>query len=109
MTSQAYSYALQKHEVIAGEVREGLSLSEAMARRNIFPAVAIQMVEVGESTGSLQEMLSGVADFFDEEIETVLGRVMTLLEPVLLVVMGLVIASMLIALYMPLLQLGSLV
>ena len=67
------------------------------------------MVEVGESTGSLQEMLGGVADFFDEEIETVLGRVMTLLEPVLLVVMGLVIASMLIALYMPLLQLGSLV
>ena len=96
-------------EVIAGEVREGLSLSEAMARRNIFPAVAIKMVEVGESTGSLQEMLSGVADFFDEEIETVLGRVMTLLEPVLLVVMGLVIASILIALYMPLLQLGSLV
>jgi type IV pilus assembly protein PilC len=67
------------------------------------------MVEVGESTGSLQEMLAGVADFFDEEIETVLGRTMTLLEPVLLVVMGIVIAVMLIALYMPLLQLGSLV
>lgn len=96
-------------EVIAREIREGQSLSEAMARRNIFPAVAIKMVEVGESTGSLQEMLAGVADFFDEEIETVLGRTMTLLEPVLLVVMGIVIAVMLIALYMPLLQLGSLV
>ena len=73
------------------------------------PPVAIKMVEVGESTGSLQEMLGGVADFFDEEIETALGRVMTLLEPVLLVVMGIVIAGMLVALYMPLLQLGSLV
>ena len=96
-------------EVVAREVREGQALSEAMSRRKVFPPVAIKMVEVGESTGSLQEMLGGVADFFDEEIETALGRVMTLLEPVLLVVMGIVIAGMLVALYMPLLQLGSLV
>ena len=96
-------------EVVAREVREGRALSEAMSRRKVFPPVAIKMVAVGESTGSLQEMLGGVADFFDEEIETALGRAMTLLEPVLLVVMGIVIAGMLVALYMPLLQLGSLV
>ena len=65
------------------------------------------MVEVGESTGALQEMLTSVADFFDEEIDTQLGRFITIIEPVLLVIMGVVIAALLIALYMPLLQLGS--
>ena len=80
-----------------------------MAARGIFPSVAVKMVEVGESTGALQDMLNSVADFFDEEVETTLGRFMTLVEPVLLVIMGIVIAGMLLALYMPLLQLGTLV
>ena len=65
------------------------------------------MVEVGESTGALQEMLNSVADFFDEEIDTQLGRFITIIEPALLVIMGIVIAALLLALYMPLLQLGS--
>ena len=65
------------------------------------------MVEVGESTGALQEMLTSVADFFDEEIDTQLGRFITIIEPALLVIMGIVIAALLLALYMPLLQLGS--
>ena len=65
------------------------------------------MVEVGESTGALEEMLNNVADFFDEEVETTLTRFMTLIEPVLLLVMGLVIAGLLISLYLPLFQLGA--
>lgn len=96
-------------DVVSREVREGQALSASMAARGIFPVVAVKMVEVGEATGALQEMLNSVADFFDEEIDTTLGRFMTLLEPILLVVMGIVIAGMLIALYMPLLQLGALV
>jgi type IV pilus assembly protein PilC len=67
------------------------------------------MAEVGESTGALQEMLNSLADFYDEEIETDLGRFVTLIEPVMLVLMGLVIASLLLALYMPLFQLSSVV
>lgn len=96
-------------EVVTREVREGQPLAGAMAARGVFPTVAVKMVEVGESTGALQDMLNSVADFFDEEIETTLGRFMTLLEPVLLVIMGIIIAGMLLALYMPLLQLGALV
>lgn len=96
-------------DTVSREVREGQALSASMAARGIFPSVAVKMVEVGESTGALQEMLNSVADFFDEEIDTTLGRLMTLIEPILLVVMGVVIAGMLLALYMPLLQLGSLV
>ena len=57
--------------------------------------------------GPMQEMLANVADFFDEEIETVLARFMTIIEPLLLVVMGIIIAGLLLALYMPLLQLGA--
>ena len=72
-----------------------------------FPDVAIKMVEVGESTGALQEMLNSLADFYDEEIETNLDRFVTLVEPALLVIMGIVIAGLLLALYMPLFNLSS--
>jgi len=93
--------------LVERRVREGQAFAGALAEHKVFPAVAIKMVEVGESTGALREMLSSVADFFDEEIDTQLGRFITLIEPVLLVVMGIIIASLLIALYLPLLQLGS--
>jgi type IV pilus assembly protein PilC len=89
------------------QVREGSSLAGAMLERGAFPDVAIKMVEVGESTGALQDMLNSLADFYDEEIETTLGRFVTLIEPILLVTMGLVIAALLLALYMPLFQLSS--
>ncbi len=102
-------YFSQQLDVVTREVKEGQALSTSLARRRIFPSVAIKMVEVGESTGALQEMLTNVGDFFDEEIETALGRFMTVIEPVLLVIMGIVIAGLLLALYMPLIQLGSLV
>ena len=65
------------------------------------------MAEVGEATGALQDMLNTVADFFDEEIATYMERFVTLVEPVLLVIMGIVIAGLLLALYMPLFQLSS--
>ena len=94
---------------VSREVREGQSLSTTLSARGIFPRVAVKMVEVGESTGALQEMLTSVADFFDEEIETALSRFMTVVEPLLLVIMGIVIAGLLLALYMPLIQLGSIV
>jgi hypothetical protein len=63
------------------------------ARAGRFPDVAVKMVEVGESTGALQDMLNSLADFYDEEIETNLGRFVTLIEPALLVIMGIVIAG----------------
>ena len=97
------------HELLAAaqQVREGRALAAAMSASGAFPDVAIKMVEVGESTGALQEMLNSLSDFYDEEIETSLGRFVTMVEPVLLVVMGLVIAGLLLALYMPLFNLSS--
>ncbi len=102
-------YFSQQLKVISKEVREGQALSTAMSTRDVFPSVAVKMVKVGESTGALQEMLNSVADFFDEEIETTLSRFMTVIEPLLLVIMGVVIAGLLLALYMPVLQLGAIV
>ena len=94
-------------EVVSARVREGESFAAALEARRVFPEVAVKMAEVGESTGSLQDMLNTVADFYDEEIETNMERFITLVEPVLLVFMGIVIAGLLLALYMPLFQLSS--
>ena len=94
-------------DIVNTRVREGESFAGALAARGVFPEVAVKMAEVGESTGALQEMLNTVADFFDEEIATNMERFVTLVEPALLVVMGIVIAGLLLALYMPLFQLSS--
>jgi len=94
---------------MAQAVREGQSLADTMRGRPVFPDVAVKMTEVGEATGALQDMLTSLADFYDEEVETKLDRFVTLVEPVLLIAMGVVIAALLLALYMPLFQLSSVV
>ena len=96
-------------EDVRRRVQEGQSLAAAMRERASFPDVAIKMVEVGESTGALQEMLNSLADFYDEEIETEVSRFITLVEPMLLVIMGVIIAVVVLALYMPLFELSSVV
>lgn len=100
-------YMAEELEAVGQRVREGEPMAAAMRRRGAFPDVAVKMVEVGESTGALQDMLASLAEFYDEEIETSLGRFVTVIEPLLLVVMGLVIAVLLLALYLPVFQLSS--
>jgi type IV pilus assembly protein PilC len=100
-------YVASQLDIVNTRVREGESFAAALEARGVFPDVAVKMAEVGESTGALQEMLNTVADFFDEEISTNMERFVTLVEPVLLVVIGIVIAGLLLALYMPLFQLSS--
>jgi type IV pilus assembly protein PilC len=100
-------YMAKQLDVVGTRVREGQSFAAALDARGVFPEVAVKMAEVGESTGALQEMLNTVADFYDEEISTNMERFVTLVEPALLVIMGIVIAGLLLALYMPLFQLSS--
>jgi len=85
------------------EVRQGRSLSEAVADTKVVPDMALAMMRVGESTGALPEMLNHTAEFFDEEIEFTLGRIVTLFEPAILVTMGFIVAILLLAVYYPLL------
>ncbi len=100
-------YMAAQLDIVNLRVHEGESFAAALEARRVFPEVAVKMAEVGESTGALQEMLNTVADFFDEEISTNMERFITLVEPALLVIMGVVIAGLLLALYMPLFQLSS--
>jgi type IV pilus assembly protein PilC len=94
-------------EDVGRRVREGEGFARALLARGVFPDVAVKMVEVGEQTGALQDMLNSLADFYDEEIETEVGRYITLIEPALLVLMGIVIAVVVLALYLPLFELSS--
>ena len=94
-------------DIVRQRVQEGAGFASSMAARGVFPDVAVKMVEVGESTGALQEMLNSLAEFYDEEIETEVGRFITVIEPLLLIVMGIIIAAVVLALYMPLFELSS--
>lgn len=106
--SMSNRYLSGELEDVRRRVQEGQSFAAAMRERASFPDVAVKMIEVGESTGALQEMLNSLADFYDEEIETNLSRFITLVEPLLLVVMGIIIAGLLLSLYMPLFNMGGL-
>lgn len=107
--SMGNRYMSHELEDVAQRVREGEGLAGALEKKHIVPDVAIKMIQVGESTGALQEMLNSLADFYDEEIETTVSRFVTIVEPALLVIMGIVIAALVLALYMPLFQLSSVV
>jgi type IV pilus assembly protein PilC len=106
--SMSNRFLAREMEIVRVQVQEGRAFAEALRDRGALPDVAVKMVEVGESTGALQEMLNSIADFYDEEIETEVGRFLTLIEPVLLIVMGVIIAVVILSLYMPIISLSSL-
>jgi type IV pilus assembly protein PilC len=85
-------------------VREGQSLTTALESTRMLDNLALEMVKVGEQTGALADMLSAVADFYDEELDTRLATVMALVEPVMLVIMAVVVGGMVMAFYVPLFQ-----
>lgn len=89
------------------KVREGQPLSRSLEESGVFPELAYEMVEVGESTGALPAMLTSVAEFLEEDVQTALGAALSLIEPAILIVMGVVVATVLIALYLPIFQLGA--
>jgi len=82
-------------------VREGESLHAALASKNIVPEMALDMIEVGESSGALSPMLTSVAEFYEEEVSLRLSALVSIIEPVLLIFMGLLVAFILISLYLP--------
>jgi type IV pilus assembly protein PilC len=88
-------------------VREGKGLSMSLERTKVFPELAVEMIEVGESTGALPQMLNSVAEFFEEDVQTNLTAAMSLIEPLILIVMGVVVVTILIALYLPIFSLSA--
>jgi type IV pilus assembly protein PilC len=90
-----------------GTVREGKSLAESLSNTKIFPDLSTEMITVGEQTGALPQMLNSVAEFFEEDVATALGAALSLIEPAILVVMGVVVVFILISLYLPIFSLGQ--
>jgi type IV pilus assembly protein PilC len=88
-------------------VREGESLHSALASTGVMPDLALDMIEVGESSGALAPMLTSVAEFYEEEVSLRLSTLVSIIEPVLLIFMGLFVASILISLYLPVFSLSG--
>jgi type IV pilus assembly protein PilC len=88
-------------------VREGKSLADALIQTKVFPDLAAEMISVGEQTGALPQMLNSVSEFFEEDVATALTASLALIEPAILIVMGIVVVFILISLYLPIFSLGQ--
>ena len=88
-------------------MREGRELWKALEATGIFTDLTIEMIKVGESSGALEEMLAAVSEFYDEEIDLLLARVISFVEPAILVIMGGVIVTILLSVYLPMFRLMS--
>jgi type IV pilus assembly protein PilC len=88
-------------------VREGQALSSSLAATGIFPPLSVDMIEVGESTGALPAMLSSVAEFYETDVNTKMTAVLSLIEPAIMIFMGIFVAFVLISLYLPIFSLAD--
>lgn len=94
---------------VKDSVRSGESMSAPLGRHKIFPPMVIQMIAVGEDTGALGAMLDKVADFYDQEVESTTESLTSLIEPVMIAVLGSIVGAMVIALYMPMFKIFDLI
>jgi type IV pilus assembly protein PilC len=92
---------------IQAEVSTGTSLTVAMQNSEVFPSMVVQMVSIGEESGSLDGMLSKVADFFEREVDDAVEALSSLMEPMIMVVLGVLIGGMVIAMYLPIFKMGQ--
>lgn len=94
---------------IRDEVSQGLKIQRAMSNTHLFPPLVVQMIGVGEDSGSLELMLNKVADFYEEDVNHAVDNLSALLEPLLMVILGVLIGGLVIALYLPLFKLGAVI
>src|SRR5271167_2371193 len=105
--------SMQSHLIAHGiegatrQVREGQGLARSLEQTGVFPEMSVEMMEVGESTGALPAMLNSVAEFYEEDVQNALATAMSLIEPVIMIIMGVVVAFVLISLYLPIFSLGA--
>ncbi|MGB0126806.1 MAG: type II secretion system F family protein, partial [Rhodocyclaceae bacterium] len=94
---------------IQTEVSTGTSLTIAMQNADVFPVMVIQMTSIGEESGQLDSMLSKVADFFEQEVDDAVAAMSSLIEPMIMVVLGVLIGGLVISMYLPIFKLGAVV
>ena len=90
-------------------ISEGRTIAEPLAETDIFPPMVVQMIAVGEATGALDAMLAKIADFYDDEVDTAVGALTTMLEPFMMVFLGVVVGGMIICMYLPIFKMASVV
>jgi type IV pilus assembly protein PilC len=90
-------------------ISEGRSIAEPLSETGIFPAMVVQMIAVGEATGALDSMLNKIADFYDDEVDAAVDAMTSLLEPAMMVFLGGLVGGMIIAMYLPIFKLASVV
>ena len=101
-------YALAT-EKIQQEVSTGTSLTSAMTSTNVFPSMVLQMCAIGEESGSIDHMLGKAADFYEEEVDEMVAGLSSLMEPIIIVFLGVIIGGIVVAMYLPIFQLGQVV
>ena len=85
---------------------EGRTLTDPLIESQVFPPMVCQMINVGETTGALDTMLSKIADFYDDEVDTAVSNLTTLMEPMVILFLGVIIGGIVVSMYMPIFQLG---
>lgn len=93
--------------LIIKDINSGLSISASMQRALVFPSMVLQMVAIGEESGALDSMLSKVADFYEDEVDVAVDSLSSLMEPIIMVVLGVLIGSMVISMYLPIFKMGT--
>jgi type IV pilus assembly protein PilC len=94
---------------IQTEVSTGTSLTNAMGNTNLFPTMVLQMTQIGEESGSLDNMLGKIADYFEREVDDAVAALSSLLEPIIIVFLGVVIGGLVVAMYLPIFKLGAVI
>ncbi len=94
---------------VRDSISEGKNLAEPLKNSVVFPPMVVQMIAVGESTGALDAMLSKIADFYDDEVENAVGAMKQLIEPIMILVLGGLVGGLVIAMYLPIFKMGSVV
>ena len=102
--NQVYFYATKR---IQSEVSTGTNLTSAMQNTSLFPSMVTQMVQIGEESGQLDSMLGKVADYYDREVDDIVARMSALLEPIIMVILGVLIGGLVIAMYLPIFKMGQ--
>ena len=93
----------------ASDIERGESISAALAKHPVFPSMILRMISAGEQTGKIDNMLERISDFLDEEIETTLSGLTSLIEPILIVVLGIIVGGMVICMFLPIFKMADII
>ncbi|MCX7073573.1 MAG: type II secretion system F family protein, partial [Methylococcales bacterium] len=94
---------------VRDEVMTGQRLQDALPESGLFPHMVIQMISIGEESGALDELLSKVADFYEEEVDNLVDNLSSLMEPMIMMILGVLVGGLIVAMYLPIFKLGEVI